>query len=256
MTAEHHVFTFVLILSRVSAFIAFLPLFAHKQLPSMVKAGFSVALTLFWFGILPKELYVKADINLVTSVVLIAKEIGIGFLLATLLGFMFVPARIAGAYVGQEVGLSLASVASPVGGTDSSTLVTTIFETLAVLLFFGLNLHHFIIVFLHVSLVQLAGKINLTDLPTELMVHSAASLSEFGMLIIGPVGLCMFVLTVGLALLNKAAPTLNLFSVGMSLRSGLGILCMVLFMPVIIKTMQMFFLRYQSDLELFLMYFE
>ena len=254
MIFEQQILTFVLILSRVTSFVTFLPLFARRQLPLTVKTGLAMALTIFWFGALPEDQYVSQDVNVVSSALLIGKEIGIGFLMATLLGFMFVPARIAGAYVGQEVGLSLASVTSP-SGTDSSTLVTTIFESLAILLFFGLNLHHFMIVFLHVSLIQLAGKIELTDLPTELLVQSTASLTEFGSLIIGPVGICMFVLTIGLALLNKAAPSLNLFSVGMSLRSGLGILCMFVFMPVIIGSLRMFFSRYQSDLQSFLAYF-
>lgn len=255
MTFEQQVFTFVLVLARVSAFIAFLPLFARRQLPLLVKSGLATALTVFWFGSLPPEAYFTGSIDVLTSTIWMAKEIGIGFLLAVLLGFMFVPAKIAGAYVGQEIGLSLAAVASP-GSTDSSTLVTTVFETLSVLLFFGLNLHHFIIVFLHVSLVELAGKIDLLALPTELLVQSTAKLSEYGSLIVGPVGICMFILTVGLALLNKAAPTLNLFSVGLSLRSGLGILCMIVFMPIILKTIEMFFIRYQADLELFMIYFK
>lgn len=254
MTAELQIFTFVLILSRVSAFIAFLPLFGRRQLPTMVKAGLATALTLFWFGNLPPQFQVTEKVDLLIAVLLICKEIGIGFLLATLIGFFLVPARIAGSYVGQEIGLSLAAVASP-GGVDSSTLVTTIFETLAVLLFFGLNMHHFMIVFLHVSLVQLAGKIDLADLPTELLVQSTQSLSEYGGLIIAPVGICMFVFTIGLALLNKAAPTLNLFSVGLSVRIGLGIVCMILFMPVILKSIAMYFSRYQLELEQFATYF-
>lgn len=253
MTAEQNILAFVLILTRVSAFVGFLPIFARRQLPMTVKAGLATALTLFWFGALPADSY-PTSAGMVGSALLLAKEFTIGFLLATLLGFMFVPARIAGAYIGQEVGLSLASVASP-SGPDSSTLVTTIFETFAVLLFFGLNLHHFLIVFLHVSLVQLAGKITLTELPAELLIQMIGQLTEFGNLIVGPVGICMFALTIALALLNKAAPSLNLFSVGMSLRSGLGILCMVFFMPVLFKSIGFYFARYQEKLELFLEYF-
>lgn len=255
MTLEQQVFTFVLILARVSAFIGFLPLFARRQLPMLVKSGLATALTVFWYGSLPEEAFFADSINVLSTTVLIAKEIGIGFLMAVVLGYIFVPARIAGAYIGQEIGLSLAAVSSP-GSTDSSTLVTTIFETLSVLLFFGLNLHHFIIYFLHVSLINLAGKIDLMDMPTALLVQSTAALTEYGSLIVGPVGICMFVLTVGLALLNKAAPTLNLFSVGLSMRTGLGIVCMIAFMPIIMKSIEMFFIQHQSSLEKFVMYFE
>ncbi len=255
MSFEQQLFTFILILSRVSAFVGFLPLFARKQLPRLVKAGLAMALTLFWFGSLPPEAYDTVQINTVTAFLFIAKEIGIGFVLSVLVGFMFVPARIAGAYVGQEVGLSLAAVSSP-GTLDSSTLVTTIFETFAVLLFFGLNLHHFVITFLHCSLTKLHGKISLTDLPTELMVQITSSLSEFGCMIAGPAGICLFILTVGLALLNRAAPTLNLFSVGMSLRGGIGIICLVLFFPIILNSINLYFQLHRNQLEKFAQYFE
>lgn len=255
MSVEHDLLSFILILTRVSSFVAFLPLFAQKQLPVMVKAGLSVALTLFWFGSVGDMVPDDLTLNIVTATLLLAKEAGIGYLLATVLGLIFVPAKIAGAYVGQEIGLSLASVTSP-NGADSSTLVTMVFETLAVLLFFGMNLHHFIITMLHVSMVYLSGKIDLLNLPTELLVESCGMVSEWGILIVAPVAIGMFVLTVGLALLNKAAPALNLFSVGMSLRSGLGLVCMLVFLPVILKTIEICFGRYQADVELFLAWFE
>lgn len=255
MNPDQQIFTFILILARVSSFVAFLPLFARKQLPNLVKAGLAMALTIFWFGSLPQELYYTGQINVVSSFLNLAKEVGIGFLLSILVGFMFIPARIAGAYVGQEVGLSLASVSSP-GSMDSSALVTTIFETFAILLFFGLNFHHFMITLLHYSIIQLGGKIELTQLPTELLVQLSNSLSEYGSLIVGPVGVCLFILTVGLALLNKAAPSLNLFSVGMTLRSGIGIVCLIAFMPIILKSIEMYFTFHQSELEKFVIYFE
>ena len=104
MTAEHQLFNFILILARVSAFVGFLPIFAQRQLPHLVKAGLAMSLTVFWFGALPQELFYVNQIDIVVSVLFLAKEITIGFLLAMLLGFMFVQAKIAGAYVGQEVG--------------------------------------------------------------------------------------------------------------------------------------------------------
>lgn len=255
MNAEQQILAFVLILARVSAFIGFLPIFAQKQLPRMVKAGLAVSLTAFWFGSLPPDSFAIEQINAVTSVLLIAKEVGIGFLLAMMLGFMFIPAKIAGAYVGQEMGLSLASVSSP-AGTDSSTLLTSIFETFTVLLFFGLNLHHFIVVLLHYSLVQLSAKIDLLKLPTEGIVGMTGNLFEYGNLIAGPVGLCLFIVTVGLALLNKAAPAMNLFSVGMAVRSGLGIFCLAIFMPVILKSVEMYFQLHLEEIESLLLHFE
>lgn len=254
MTSQQHLFVFICILARVSSFVAFLPMFAQKQLPKMVKAGLAVSLTLFWYGVVSPDAYPIQQINVVTSLMVLGQEIAIGFILSMLLGFMFVPAKIAGAYVGQEVGLSLAAVSSP-GSSDSSTLVTTVFETFAVLIFFGLDLHHFMVSLLHYSMVDLGGMITLTDLPTAHFVDMSSALFEFGNLIAGPVGVCLFILTVGLGLLNKAAPALNLFSVGMTMRSAIGLICLVIFMPIVMRAMAMYFHLHQIEIEKFLIYF-
>lgn len=255
MSVDEQLMTFVLILARVSAFVAFLPLFAKRQLPNLVKAGLAVGLSVFWYGTLPEELAYQGAVDTITSLLFLAKEIGLGFILSALIGFMLIPARIAGSYIGQEIGLSLAAISSP-GTSDSSTLVTTILETICVLLFFGLNLHHFMILFLHHSLIELGGRISLTDLPTELLTDIVQSICTHGFEIAGPIGICLFVLTIGLALLNRAAPSFNLFSVGMTARSGLGLLCMLLFFPLIVRAMESHFEMHQIHLEQFLIYFE
>jgi flagellar biosynthetic protein FliR len=252
---EREVFSFILVLCRVSAFVGFFPLFSHRQLPVLVKAGLAVGLTVFWYGSIPGHSLVGEQVPMLLQVLMIIQEIGIGLLLAMTLGLLLVPAKIAGAYVGQEIGLSLAAISDP-GSTDQSTLVTKVFEAISVMLFFGLNLHHFLILFLHVSLNQLANRINLLDLPTGGLVRLVDMLPEYGLLILAPLGIVMFLLTIALAFLNKAAPTLNLFSVGMSLRSGLGIFCLFLFMPVIVQAIVMYFMRVMQQLEQMMGFFE
>jgi flagellar biosynthetic protein FliR len=253
---EQAVFSFILVLSRVSAFIGFFPLFGQRQLPVMVKAGLATALTSFWYATVPaNNYYVAEHVPAFAAVLMIAQEVGVGLFLAMMLGFLLVPAKIAGAYVGQEVGLSLAAISDP-GSTDQSTLVTIIFEALSVLLFFGLNLHHFLILFLDRSMNELANKISVLNLPTEGLIGMIDDMPEFGLMILAPLGIVMFLLVVALAFLNKAAPTMNLFSVGMSLRSGLGMVCLVLFMPVIIESMVMYFMRTIQQLEQMLGFFE
>ena len=171
-----------------------------------------------------------------------------------MLGFLLLPARIAGSYIGQEIGISMEPVTN--SGSEQSTMMASIFESLAILLFFGLNLHHFIILFLHLSMNQLANKINLMELPTEGLVKLVDQIPEYGLLILAPMGVLSFVMVIGLFFLSKAAPTMNLFSVGMPLRVGLGLLCLAIFLPVLIKSMVMYFHQMLAELEQFMGYFE
>ncbi len=253
--SEREVFSFILILCRVSAFVGFFPLFSHRQLPVLVKAGLAVGLTVFWYGSVPDHIYAGQDVPMLMQALMIIQEVGIGLLLAMTVGLLLVPAKIAGAYAGQEIGLSLASISDP-GTPDQSTLVTKVFEAISVILFFGLNLHHFLILILDVSMNQLANKINLLELPIGGLVQMVGVLPEYGLQILAPLGIVMFLLTVGLAFLNKAAPTLNLFTVGMSLRSGLGIFCLFLFMPIFVQAIVMYFLRMTQQLEQMMAFFE
>ena len=65
----------------------------------------------------------------------------------------------------------------------------------------------------------------------------------------GVVTILLMTVTIGLSYLNKAAPTLNLFSVGMSIRIGFGLFCLLMFCPAIFNAIQMYFYRMQSDIE-------
>lgn len=244
-------FLFVLILARVSAFIALFPLFSRRQLPNLVKVGLAGALTVFWFYEVDGSKFQLADANAMGGLVGLAmavKELAIGALLGMVMGLLFWPAKVAGAYVGQELGLSLASISDP-GSQDSSTLVTRIFDMFSLLIFFGLNLHHLIILILHASFDQLMTKVGMMTLPTELLVHMYSSVDDYGLSIAGPLLIVFLMISLLLALLNRAAPSLNLFSVGMSIRAGVGVLFLCVFSPAIFSAMRMYLYRVQFDLE-------
>lgn len=252
MITEVQVVAFMLVLARVSAFVAFFPLFAKRQIPNTVKVGMAGGLTFFWYGMVEAQLAAEPEmvtnLQIVSSVLLLTKEVTIGVVLSIALGLFFLPAKIAGSYVGQELGLSLASISDP-GSQDSSTLISRVFEGFTILIFFSINLHHFLIIVIHGSFDQMFGRINILQLPTEDLTTLMNRVNDYGFLIVGPVAILFMLITLGLAYLNKAAPTLNLFSVGMSIRSGFGIFCLLIFCPVIFGAIQSYFYRMQADIE-------
>lgn len=241
---------FILVLARVSVFIAFFPMFSKRQLPTQVKAGLATALSVFWLAdaktVMPNLSF--DDIGSLLFVFLVFKEICIGILLSLVLGLFFWPARIAGSYVAQELGLSLASISDP-GSQDSSTMVSRIFEAFSMLIFFSLNLHHFVILSIHLSFNQTLTRVGLIDIPTEEIVHSFNRMSDYGLLIVAPLIVLLMLVTLVLAFLNRAAPQLNLFTVGMSMRVGFGGLLLFLFCPIIFGAIEIYFYRVQDDIE-------
>ncbi|MEO1524845.1 MAG: flagellar biosynthetic protein FliR [Planctomycetota bacterium] len=249
MITQGQLIVFMLVLTRVSVFVAVFPLFSRRQLPTLVKVGLSAALTVFWFSEVETQTAESLHgANTWTAILLLAKEIVAGIVLGTAMATFFYPAKVAGAYVGQELGLSLASISDP-GSQDSSTLVTRLFETFAILLFFSINLHHFLILALHYSFEQLNAGLSVTELPTESLVTLLTRVCDYGLLITAPLMILLMLVSLILAFLNRAAPSLNLFSVGMSIRSGLGIFCLFLFSPVIFGAMETYLYRVQQHIE-------
>ena len=241
---------FVLVLARVSVFVAFFPLFYQRQLPLQVKVGLSVALSAFWFADAENVISINGSDNLGSFVflLLLFKEMLIGFLLSIVLGLFFWPARIAGSYVAQELGLSLAAISDP-GSQDSSTLVSRVFEAMSMLVFFSLNLHHFVILAIHTSFQYTVTRVGLMELPTEDLVAAINQVTDYGLLIVGPIIVVLMLITLILAFLNRAAPAMNLFSVGMSIRVGFGGLLLFLFCPIIFGAMELYLYRVQEDVE-------
>jgi flagellar biosynthetic protein FliR len=250
MIPHEQMMLFMLVLTRVSAFIAFFPLFSKRQLPNLVKVGMAASLSVFWVAQIESSVDLS-DVESLTSItgaMMVIKEMIVGTILSIALGLFFWPARVAGAYVGQELGLSLASISDP-GSQDSSTLVTRLFDTFVILVFFSINLHHFVILVIHESFQRFLTGANLFLLPTEYLVYTLNAASDYGLLIAAPLMILFMMVTLVLAFLNKAAPSLNLFSVGMSLRAGLGIFCLFLFCPIVLGAMQTYLYRVQEDIE-------
>lgn len=246
------VLTLLVILVRVAAVISFFPIFARRQIPQTVKVALAFALSIFWFSTLGNkiaaDLRPSTDWDVLYCTLLLVREVSIGLLIAMTLGLVLIPARIAGAYVGQEFGFSLGTMADP-SSPDSSATVTQLFETLALLLFFVLNLHHVVIILIHGSFDQLGGKIDLLNMPTENLVAWIQQLNHYGLLIVAPVAIFLFALNLLLVFLNKAAPSLNLFSVGMTIRGALGLACLLVMFPVVVKAIEYYLGQSLTGLE-------
>jgi flagellar biosynthetic protein FliR len=232
---ETWVIAFCLILARVSLFIGVFPLFGGKNIPRTVKVGLAIALAVTWFGtfgFLPTQLMLVSSLkaNWLGFPFALAREAVFGAILGFAFGLFLLPARIAGAYAAQEMGLNMATLADPTT-QDMSTVLAQVFEALGVLLFFSLDFHHILLSTLHLTFVRWPIGGSFSAIPSIPLMDTWAQSQEWGMLLAAPLGLCLFLTAVALALMMKVAPQLNLMSVGMTVRLCIGLVVMMVFMP-------------------------
>jgi flagellar biosynthetic protein FliR len=75
------------------------------------------------------------------------------------------------------------------------------------------------------------------QLPNWDLVSAAGAAEEGGLLLVAPIGLCLSLTTVVLALMTRAAPQLNLYSVGFPLRVLVCLGAVLMLLPQMLTAM-------------------
>lgn len=209
-----------LVLARVGAFVAVMPIFAGNT-PRMVRAGFAIALAAFYVAIVspgwdPALATRAAEVHPVRYLVALVRESLIGAAMGFAFGLFLVPARVAGEFVTQQVGLNVSPQVGP-AGSDMAGTITLVFETVAAIVFLIADGHHIVLLALHTSFLVLPlGGMNVPHAGP--MVDGLAAAYEMGLLLAGPLALCLFLLSITLAVMARTAPQLNIYSVGFTLQ--------------------------------------
>jgi flagellar biosynthesis protein FliR len=239
--------SFSLLLARVATFVGLMPIFGGTKVPRMIKVGLALALTLTWVDVptLVGESLLKdaAPVQWIPYLMAVGREILLGSVLGYAAGLFLVPARVAGEFITQEMGLSLGTTIDPSGG-NSTGAITQLFEIVAIVLFLGMNGHHLLLAIFSRALERWPVGGTSTFLPVPQLLTASAQVEEWGLALVAPLAFCLFLTSVVLALMARAAPQLNLFSVGFSLQIGVGLVGLALLFPEIVSSMTQVLARF------------
>jgi flagellar biosynthetic protein FliR len=228
-----------LVLARVGTFVAVLPPFAART-PRTVRAAFAIVLTAFYLAAAPPTWdaeFAKAagDVHPLRYALALVREALIGASMGFVFALFLLPARIAGEFITAQIGLNAAPSISP-SGPDGGGPYTVAFETAAGLMFLGLDGHHVALAALHASFAKFPlGGSGLPEFGPHLAALSSAY--EAGMLLAGPLALCLFLLSVSLAIMTRVAPQLNVYSIGFTLQSIVALLGVLFLLPEIVRAL-------------------
>jgi flagellar biosynthetic protein FliR len=209
-----------LLLARLGAFVAVMPLFSTRA-PALVRVGFVVALAAFYLSTVPPKFEgpptpAPNEIESLRYALALVREMLIGAAMGFAFGLFLLPATIAGEFITTQVGLNGAPQTSPAGGTATGPLVST-FEAVAGLVFLVADGHHVALAALHASFA--AYPLGGTNVPQAAnAVNGLAAAYEMGLLLAAPLAACLFLLAITLAVMARAAPQLNIYSVGFTLQ--------------------------------------
>ncbi len=246
---ETWVMTFGLILARVSAFVATIPYLGGQYVPRLVKAGTALALTCFWFAESG-----ATSLNVVASMsdqpwLAFGLAVGLETIIGAAFGYAFslflIPFRVAGEYLSQEMGLTMGAITDPTR-PQTSTVFGEVFEVMGVVVFFAQDVHHVFLAALHASFTRQPIGGAILSVPVALQMKATSSVTEWGLLLVAPIACCLFITSLILGVMSRAAPQLNLMSVGFALRIVVGLVATSVLWPDIAPQMSIVLQHFSS----------
>lgn len=203
-----------LLVVRTGTFVQFAPPFGVPYAPATVRTAF-VALVAF---LLLPMVSLPAVVTPGSFALIVVREVTIGALLAFAVRLVMAGAEFAGELIGIQAGFSYVTVVDPQSGARSNVL-TALYATFALLVFFATNAHHAMLRALVESYTVLP--VGVGDMQGDLGSVVATMLGQvivLGLRMALPVMIVLLLVEVALGLLSRVAPSLNLMMLGFPIR--------------------------------------
>ena len=227
----------VLILMRVSPILFMMPVFSSRSLPNLLKAGLTLTVSLI---LLP---LVQLDPRLLPSEpiqfgFLMAAELMIGLILGLSVKIIFTGIQMSGELAGFQMGLSLANVMDPQSEVNAPILSQFLY-LLSLVVFLAIDGHHWFFRALYQSFLLLApGEIHLQEGLYRHFLGLLTSLFVVAIKIAAPVMAVLIFTQIGLGILAKAVPQINILITSFPLTLGIGLLFLALSIELILPTLK------------------
>ena len=169
--------------------------------------------------------------GLVELAVYLTAEAAVGLAIAFATRLVFTSVQVAGTIVDFQMGFGVVNVIDP--QTQAQVSITAQFQNiLAVLIFLVTDAHHIVIgaVVESFSVIHPAS-MSLGGVTAEYILLLFSSMFLIAVKIAAPVMAILFFLSVGLGLVARTVPQMNVFIVGFPLQIGVGLLMIALAMP-------------------------
>ena len=250
LTMEIAVLQFViglLVFVRVTSLLVLAPGFGNKAVPPTVKIALGIFLA-FVLSPVVSAAHPDVDLRLGSLVVMALKESAVGMAMGFASGLVFEGVRIAGDLMGFDLGLSLAQLYDPENGT-SNNVVAQLLSMTALMVFFVLNGHHFILEALYVSYSAVPlGQFHASPALLEGIVTLTGMTLVVGVKLAAPVIVTSFLLNIGMAVLARVAPQINVFFVAVSLKTGAGMFVLMASVPMVVAVFRKLLLGFEDGM--------
>ncbi len=213
--------SFLLTLTRISLVVFLLPFFGGDYIPMLVKAALSLVLTM---AVWPQlsfagSLFPAHPWNIG---VMALGELVLGLMLGLCVQFIFAGIQTGGEIMGFQMGFTMMTLADPASGNQAS-ITSNILHMVALMVFITMNGHLHLLRALADSFTLVPpGAIHIGGPLTGDILTLSGGMFSLAVKIAAPVIAALFAVELTLALMGRAAPQMNLLTMGFPIKIAVG----------------------------------
>ncbi|HEX7640581.1 MAG TPA: flagellar biosynthetic protein FliR [Burkholderiaceae bacterium] len=214
---------------RLGATLMMTPIIDGFGIPFRVRVLLVLALSFTLVSALPEDAMPPAMATwpFITAA---AGELATGALLGFGALCAFAAFSFAGNLLDQQLGFSLANVFDPMTRSQSP-LLASMFGLVAIVMFFTMDAHHALLRGFAYSLQEVPLASGFHASSPEALVRAFGLIFSFGLLLAAPVLFCVYLVEIGLAVISRNLPQMNIFMISMPVKIVCGLLLLSIVMP-------------------------
>ncbi|MGX7014689.1 flagellar biosynthetic protein FliR [Vagococcus silagei] len=241
-------FNFLLIFSRITAFITLVPGLSYKHSPVISKVVVSVGLTIVSLEVMTQGVPLP-DSSLLIYFGLM-REVLLGLAMGFIVQMLFLSIEMAGQFVDFQVGFSMGTVFDPALGIQASNY-GRLFHWISLALFFALDFHHLIIGQLLDSFIAIPiGQAQLSNSTIEGIIKLFGESMKLALILALPLMIVALTVDVILGIISRSVSQINVLMLGLPLKILTTFAFMLFLIPNLVREIQKIFpiiVRYLAE---------
>ncbi|WP_349410512.1 flagellar biosynthetic protein FliR [Pseudalkalibacillus sp. SCS-8] len=228
---------FLLVLVRVTGFLAAVPIFSYKNIPVIHKVGLATILSFFILSTLQMPI-IAVDGG---YFLLIMKELMVGLSIGFVASIILYALQVAGGFIDLQMGFAIANVFDPQTGIQSP-LIGRYLYIFAILFLLTIDAHHMILNGIYQSyqfipideLIMVVGNGDVARLIADAVVTMFYVAFQMAVPVVG----CLFLVDLALGIVSRTVPQVNVFIVGLPLKIAVSFFVLLLVLPLLFQMVE------------------
>lgn len=232
---------FLLVLTRTSGIFFVSPFFGSMNIPVQIRAASAIAMAILIFPVLLEEMIIETPATVAMFAVLVIQELFVGWLIG-FVGYVVLAAiTMSGKIMDMQVGFTIAQVMDPTSN-EQSPLIGSFLYNMTIIYFLAVNGHHMIIAALVESFRAVPfNAVTWHGAMADFMGDITNGIFLVGMKIAMPVTFSVLITNVGMGILARTMPQMNIFVIGVPMHLMIGTAMLALLMPFYILFLDVMF---------------